>query len=187
MARAYYVNQESLVKVKAGAHVTSPAAMSGGGVVVLGVAETGIEVTPGYDYHEVLTDRGGTKPCEIMTTMYDVRVKMNLIHFDLDILRVCEDQALGKASLTAADGKAGYLLGNNLSLYASGNYFMGMSIVGSPWTLPAAFLDQRPYMFPLSTERSRVELNWRGIAYVTIGGDGTETTQNFVWDYNALT
>lgn len=189
MARSFYVNQESLVQVKAGAHVLSPS-MSGSAVVVLGVAETGIVVTPSYEYTEILTDLMGKKPCEIMGEMYDVKVRMELIHFDKTILEVCETEgSVGYQQGTTAKTIAGGLIGNNLSLYASGNFFMGMAIKSpvKTWRFPAAWLDQTPEEFPLGTSRSKVILNWRSIAYVTIGGGGVETVQCLPWDYSALT
>lgn len=194
MARAYFVNGESVVAVKAGAHVQSPVGMSGSATVLLGVAEGPIKVIPTYHQEGVHTDSMGTKmPVEIMSELAQVKILMTLIHFDRDILDVCVSEGLcgyDVADETSARDKAGFLMGNNLSLLASGNHFMKMGIeshvAGKPWRFEAAYLDEQPYEFPLGTEVSKVLLTWRAISYVTMGAGGVLTVQNPIWDYQSL-
>ena len=193
MARAFFVDGESVISVKAGAHITSPAAMSGSATVLLGVAEDAIRVTPRFHHFDVRNDMMGDSPVEIMSHVMEAKITMNLIHFDRDVLDVVFTEALGGydfADETSIRDKAGALLGNNIALLSSGCHFLKMGIeshlAGKPWRFEAAFLDQSPFDFPLGTKRSRVMLNWRAISYVRIGADGTETVQNAVWDYNSL-
>ena len=190
MARSYFVNGEALVRVKAGAHISSPASMANSAAVTLGIAETGIEISPKYAHFDVLTDQQGTQvPAEIMSELVEAKIHMTLIHFDPDVLDVCLSEGLGGYSFsnaTATENSAGMVLGRNQALLASGNHFMSLGITSpvasKPWRFQAAFLEQNPMEWPLGTLRSKVRLNWRAIVYVNTNGTKTNT----VWDYNAL-
>ena len=194
MARAFYVNGESVVSIKAGGHVQSPVSMSGSATVLLGIAEGPIRITPVYHQEGIHTDSMGPRmPVEIMSELAEMKISMTLIHFDRDILDVCVSEGLCGYDVndeTSSRDKAGFLMGNNLALLASGNHFLKMGIeshvAGKPWRFEAAYLDGNPFDFPLGTDRSKLLLNWKAISYVTMGAEGVLTVANPIWDYGSL-
>ena len=142
-----------------------------------------------------IDDYGPEVPAEIMWMLAEVNISMKLIHFDQNILSVCLKNSMGGATANAfpqgiirggdADGgrriglswgggvmkPAGSFMGNYKPLTYSGNYYLtlGLQCEQFPesmryWRFFATYIDD-VFEYPVGTERSIVELNWRCIPY----------------------
>lgn len=186
MAAGIFLNGPSVIRVKGGAHVTSPASMSGSNPVPLGVTEGDIMFNPRFLTKDIYCDKlGPMVPADVIRQLIDVRIRMTLVYFDRDVLDVCIQEAQADYDFnTAANNTAGRTLGGNHSLYASGCHYMSLCILsptaGWPLRFMASYLEGQQ-QYPVSVTRSKVQLDWRAVAYMT----ADETIQNTIWDYNA--
>ena len=185
MAASIFIPGPCIVKVKAGAHVTDPVAMSGSAVSPLGVAEGEVEIIPRFNTKDINCDKlGPMVPADVIRQLYDARVRMTLVYYDRSVLDVCFEEAQAGYDFSQADNNtAGRTMGGNKALYASGNHYISLNVTGAvggfPFRFQAAYLEGIQTI-PMSVTRSKVQLDWRAIAYMT----ADEDIQNTVWDYS---
>lgn len=164
MARAFFINGESLVLVK-GASDTGIASLS-----QLGLAADPVRITPVFRHRDINVDAWGESPADVQWMLAEVQVTMTLIHFDRSVLDVCLALSMGGGQTTVGQvARAGRLLGNNTPLLLPGNKYIVLQITspvgGVPWQFNASYLTNPPMEFPLGVEKSMVPLNWRVIPY----------------------
>lgn len=207
MPRDYYINGETLVRVRFGDQV--PSSISnidclGGNCTnlsELGLTSESIQITPNYYHRDIhIDDFGREVPAEVMAMLSDCNIQMTLIHYDPDILDVCLSESLGGSALGYAvrtDGTlapAGSMLGGYKGFLTSGYHFISLNLVPGTnfvgganealdWRFPAAYLTGPPMRLPLGTKKSLTVLNWRAIPYprpqfsITIRPGGSTVTQ----------
>ena len=216
MPRDFQINGEALVEVRFGGHISgqiSPAydldpvtndpvnPMSGTfSQYELGLTSDDIRITPRGFYRDIHADDFGGEqgpPTEVMWLGADINVRMNLYHYEKDVLDMVIAESMAGRS-TAADGSfldagtlapAGTLMGNYLELGASGNHLMRLIIRSpqllKPYRIQAAYLAERPFELPLGTKCSQVTLNFRGIPYFaplsTLSGEPLSSGR-ILWD-----
>jgi hypothetical protein len=178
MARDFQVTGPCIVKVKSNGPLARNQGQGGfPGVWELGLTSDQISITPVY-YHKDIhpDDYGPGAPAEVMTNLQEIRVKMNLVHYDEDILFRCWTMSMGgsPAGLTGVMAGAGALLGNGKPMFVSGNNFISLSIdctdVDKRWRFPSSYITPPgPIVFPIGTERTVATVNWRCIPYVMSG------------------
>ena len=179
MARAFYVNGETMVSVKGNAN-------AGGGLIAnlaqLGLSDGPIRVRPKYNHKDIQVDAWGMAPPEVQWMMGELTISMTLVHFDMPILRACmAEAACGGANVDGTFGRAGALMGNNLARFALTNHYIGLNLLspvgGLPYRFFFAYLADTPVETPLGTEKSIMTLNWRVIPYTQDPfGDGNQGT-----------
>lgn len=191
MPRDFYINGESLVYVRGGVHTAlhpDPAY-----TIVnhkeLGLTSEQIKISPTFYSTEVHCDGFGPNvPAEVMSNLADVRIGMDLIHFDPKILDTCIKEAMfGGASvpLGASDlPDAGALMGNGGALYSSGNHFLSMFITSpnqtTPWFFPSLYLAGLPVEIPIGVGVSIVRCHWRAIAYKSLFSPGEMKSRGLI-------
>lgn len=191
MARNYYVNGETLVKLKGGAHLQN-FGMSGSSVVTLGVAADPIEISYNFNHQDQHTDRfTNEKPVDVMWMGGDAIIKINLIHFDNDILDTAISESMdGYSPNNGSTGIPGLTLGHNLAPYASGCRYMGLGLtssITSGRSFPTCYLHQQPVQVPLGTKRSIVQVQFRAVRYAKMNTDGTVAeSASLLWEYTNL-
>jgi len=174
--RAFHVNGPTMVRVK-GNGLLGVATTQGqtAGVFELGLATEKITINPRFIHVDVQCDDYGREiPPEVLWSLADVTIDMTLVHYDQDVLRACIGESMGGRN----DGiYAGALMpmGNGLPLYANGNHYMALGLLGFgpqgepppalPWRFPSAYLSDRPFEMNVGTEKCMVRLRWRAIAY----------------------
>lgn len=173
MARDYVVNGECMVQVWGGAHLGEDQPV--GMLSELGLASEGVEITAFFKHKDVLTDDfGPVVPAEVMTQLSEVRIKMSLIHYDLEVLNICLNESLGGGNSLSlpwpslVPAAAGTLLGNGVDVTHSGCHFMRLYLSSPQLQKPLRFLstyvvDQNE--FKMGTERTVHDLLWRAIPY----------------------
>lgn len=191
MGRDYYINAETLVAVKFGAHVPPSITNIVGGspnsnLSELGLASEGIRVSPRFTHTDVrCADFGPNVPAELLAELAEVRITMRLVHFDHVILNHCFGQSMGGVPAGAVTGAfdfgrfrrgAGVPMGTWLpvdpvaSVYGSGYHYVSLNLTSPalslPWRFPASLLTDVPVDWPLGTKRSEVELTFRVIPFV---------------------
>lgn len=187
MARDFFINGESLVLVKGRADSAI------GALTQLGLSDGPIRVTLDHRHMDIQVDAwGGEIPPEVQYKLSSVSVSMNLVHFDRAVLDVCLAESMAGVVTIGSVGRAGARMGNGLPRFAAGgvngNHYIGLNIVspiaGYPWRFLFSYLTGPPMEFPLGTERSVVQLNWRAIPYtVDPYGGGTGSLNSPLWDY----
>src|SRR6266487_845419 len=93
MTRSFTVNGECLVRVKGGQHLSGIM----DSYTELGLADkNAVKIIPKFYHHDIkVDDFGPYVPAEVLSYLAEVQIKMNLIHYDKDILDVCYGEALG--------------------------------------------------------------------------------------------
>lgn len=137
----------------------------------------GLVVTPKLIHKDIKCDDFGPDvPPEIMFMLAEVRIKMQLVHFDEDILRVCADESMGGSQDGVLAG-AGTVMGGNRELGDDGNHYIGIYLLSvgnragergvvTSWHFLSCFLTEPVSMeYPIGVNRSIVTLNWRCIPY----------------------
>jgi len=198
MARDIQVNGETLVNVRFGAHVpvsVSNIPGSSTNLSQLGLSSDPIKITYEF-YHQDLRadDFGPNCPPDVQSMMATVKIGMRLVHYDKTILDYCTAAAMGGIRLIGGAPQlpgvmepAGKMLGANRTYLASGYHFIGLNLVSaitSGYHFPAAYLETPPYVVPLGTERSIVDLNWRAIPYQRPNLSGDVISSGVIlWNY----
>lgn len=168
MPRQYFINGESMITVKG--TVSSPLIAS---VVQLGLTQDPIRIMEDFHHEDIRVDAYGKhNPPELQMFGSQALLSMNLVHYDPLVLQECIRLSMGGTNGAASEGqqsRAGTLMGGNQPLYAALNNYISVNILspegGVPWLFYACYLANRPVEYPLGTERSVVQLNWRAIAY----------------------
>lgn len=178
MARNYYINGETMVKVQNQSIGTSQE---------LGLSDTPISIQVTYHQLDIRVDAmGGTAPPEVQHMSMEAMISMTLIHFDNTVLDACIRESHAGATFGTMP-RAGTRLGGNVAIGATGNHFITLGLTspvgGAPWRFPAAYLYQTPFVWPLGTERSIVQLRWRAIPYTI---DPQTANGVIVWDNTAI-
>ena len=167
----------------------------------LGLAVDQINQEPKYKFKPVTPDDFGDTAAEVIVMAADASVRMRLIHWDSDVLDACSLCSQAGNVSYANTPVPGILMGNNLALLASGNYFMRLSLLsrnGNAYKetrYPAAYLDDEPYKWPIGTEATILDLKWKAIPYtrmnavsgaggVAYGDVSALTSGNFAWQFN---
>ncbi len=87
---------------------------------------------------------------------------------DRDVLDVCLNEARA-APVVGQMGRAGQRLGNNSARFSATNRLIGLNmtspVAAKPWRFYFTYLSAQPMVFPLGTERSLVQLQWRAIPF----------------------
>lgn len=197
MGRDFRINGESLVKVKGGAHY------SGGPIAVL--SELGLTGGPVHvslipNHIDVKTDGYGSRvPAEVLWDLAEVRIKMDLVHYDPGVLDICVDEAmvgLGSTGNLTAGPFAGYMapagmpMGAGKAIFNSGNHFISLSVTSPvlrwPWRFRACYLTEH-IEYPLGTQYSQVQLTWRAIPYsppnVFVNSGQVSSSGVCLWDH----
>ena len=162
MERDLYCAGEVLVSVK------GPTGSTIAGVSQLGLAETPISWSPSLQRLPVIVNAFGQGAAEVQQMGLEADITIPLVDFDLAVLK--EIIRLSAASSAfGTNARAGQRFGNNLALYAAGNYFwsLGLScpVAGDPITFLACYLSDNPLSWPMGAERSVVSLNVHAISY----------------------
>lgn len=187
MARAFFINGESLVQVKGRSD------SSIGSLSELGLAEGPIRVRPRNFHKDINVDAWGMAPPDVQWMLGDLTVAMTLIHFDPAVLETCLmlSQGGGQASVGQFN-RAGTLMGNNTARFGAGNNYIGLNITSPvasrPYRFYYAYLPDDAIDWPLGTEKSVVELRWRVVPFTTDPyGGGTGARNYILWDRTADT
>lgn len=184
MPRDFFIEGPVLVKVKGGEH------LSGGPIAdlsELGLTSDHIQVSPVLYHHNVRPDDFGPNvPAEKLWMLAAAQIQMNLVHYDDFVLDTIEAESMaggfydpgipGISTANAIPGTlppAGVPMGNNLPLFASGNHYISLNLVGSivgtqagkTIRFPTSMLTEQPIILPLGTEKSVVRLTFTAIPY----------------------
>ena len=180
MPRDFFINGESLVLVKGRSN--GPLAS----LQQLGLAQQTIQVSWQTQYDDFTLDAWGNVPAEVQVRLGIVSISMALIHFDPDVLEACVRESQGGAALGCVTS-ASQRLGNNSARFSATNYFIGLNIVspvaGRPYRFLYTHMSSSPVSWPLGTQKSIVQLQWRAIPYTTDPyGGGLGATAAQIWD-----
>ena len=174
MARDFYINGETLVKVKtrtvASGNEDVEESLIGSNLFELGLTDGLIRITPTFKRKDIyVDDYGPGVPAETMTLMAEASVEMTLIQFDQDILDLVIGESTGGSLAGSFQQGAGVLMGNDAELFDEDCYYVSLNLLSpvesKPWRFPTCYLADRPFMFPLGTEKSAVQLTWRAVPY----------------------
>lgn len=204
MARDYYIFGECLVNAIGGAHLSGHTgflpvityldedpSQARAVLAQLGLASDSISIKPKLFHKNIhVNDFGPDVPVNVMTQLQYVDISMTLIHYDSAVLETCWAEAVGQrntgsnvAYLQAAG--AGTLIGNGRRLYSSGNRFMTLNLVGAQadgvWQYPNCYLTSEPFVYPVGTKTSHVELNWRSIPYAPFNANDVRSSGRPLW------
>lgn len=166
MARDFFINGESLVLVKGRQDQSVLASLQ-----QLGLSDDRIRVSFQTKHRDLTVDAWGEAPPDVQWKNTTGTVSMTLIHFDPTVLEACLLESF--AGNGTGLGRAGQRMGNNQPRFgpggAGGNHYIGLNIVSPvaavPWRFYFAYLAEQPLEWPLGTEKSIVQLNWRIIPY----------------------
>lgn len=194
MARDFIINGETMVAVK-GRTDSAIASLTN-----LGLADTGIQISPQFYHDEINVDAWGQAPVDVQFMLASVTVRMTMIHYDNSVLDTCVQLSMGGAPAIGQTNRAGQRLGNGLARFApalanpgtgynGGNNLIGLNlsspVLGKPWRFLYAFLSTQPATWPLGTKRSATQLTWTAIPYTTDpynGGLGAYGAT--IWDHS---
>lgn len=179
MARDFVINGECLASVKFGMHQAGQPYWSGdpgnGGVsgtyFELGLTDGPITVSPTFRHRDFRCDDFGPEiPVEVLSMMADVRISMNLIHYDDTVLDVCIAESLGNPGVnTGVFMPSMRPLGQNRPRLASGCHYISLNlsspVLTRPWRFWTSYLLGDPVEFPLGTEKTVARVNWRAVPY----------------------
>lgn len=166
MSRDFQIPGETLVKIRFGGHV------SGDLLRELGLTIDQIHVSP-QPYHApvLVNDFGPQCPAEIMWQLASADIRMNLIHIDNEVLKLCVDEAMA-GSVDGTLAPAGLTLGHGLQIFASGNHFVSLNLITNPfggldpYRFRTSYITSHPPIdVPLGTEVSIVQLTFHAIPY----------------------
>ena len=196
MARSLHVPGEAMVAVR-GASDSSISAR-----INLGLAASELKITPVFKKLDVNVNAWGDAPVDVQHMLDEVRISMDLVHFDRDVLDELIRLSMGGGSAVIGEvNRAGTLLGNNTARFAAGNRYVSMYISSpvsnKPWRFFYAYLADNPVDFPVGVQRSIVNCNFRAIPYTNDpwgGGTaqpntvaGTGALRAVIWDHNIAT
>lgn len=192
MSRDYFINGESLVLVKA----------TGLNLSQLGLAAGPIRITPNYRHMDINVDAWGQAPADVQWMLADANISMTLIHFDRGVLDTCLGLSQGGTPVTSHGAptfaRAGIRLGGGVNSLAAGNSYIRLNITSPvsagptrPWLFYSTYLTGPPMEFPLGTEKSMVQVNWRAVPYTLdpytgagpANNAGTGAGNFILWDY----
>lgn len=187
MARDFQINGPCLALVKGRAD-------SGIGTLQeLGLAEGPIRVSLEFRHRDMQVDAwGGEIPPDVQFMLAAVNVFIPLIHFDRSILDVCIAESMGGAPAIGQLAGAGRRMGNNLPRFAGGgvdgNHYISLNLTSpvglKPWRFYTTYLVNNPADFPLGTEKSMVQTQWRCIPYTTDPYQAGAGAQGWpLWDH----
>lgn len=170
MPRDFYINGESLIRIRFGAHITPSR-------VELGLAADQVRVVPRWAHKDIYVDDFGPDiPVDMMINLMEVNIYMKLIHFDRDVLNKCMGESAGGANFDEDNVDLNGLVGAGTLMRGGANrgdanyHFMGLNIsaqsLNKPWRFPASTI-VGDMEFPLGTKKSVVGLSWRAIPYFT--------------------
>jgi len=164
MSRDWYINGESMVLVKS----RSDSAI--GSLSQLGLSADPIQITPNYRHLEMQLDAFGRQiPPDTQVMLFDVIVTVNFIHFDSALLEECQRLSVGGPPVIGQLPHAGTRLGGGVARFAVGNNLISLNIqsgVGKqPWRFLTCYLTGSPGIWPLGTEKSAVQTQWRAIPF----------------------
>lgn len=158
--------------VKGGAHLTS--GLAGQSIAEgreLGLASEAIQLSPRYVHHDMrIDDFGPDIPADVIANIAEITVRMNLVHYDRDVLDVCARESIGGGrGQWGVLAPAGTIMGGNKFFFASGWHYMSLNLITTqdnfPWRFRAAYLSQPPIEIPIGTRRMVTQLTWRAIPY----------------------
>ena len=184
MARAWYINGESMVQVK------GPAGTLLANVQQLGLSDGPIRVQPKFIHKDIQVDAWGqTVPPEVQFMLAEVSISMNLVNVDVPVLQQCIQEAMGGALVYGQLARAGTLMGGNVVQYNANNHYISLGILspvgGIPYRFITSYLTGQPLEIPLGTEKSVFQLNWRCIPWTLDPWQGGTGAQNYpLWDNN---
>ena len=171
----------------------------------LGLSTDAIRIIPRFIHQDIKVDDFGSEiPAEVMKMMADCQIRMNLVHYDDDLLRFCYQESFGTGlNVGVADGicgPAGRTLGRGWALYTAFNSYIAVNLVPgqgieTPWRFPACYVNAQPLEIPIGAEKTVVTLSWRAIPYVDVSldSDGNanrgEAVSNgaILWDHTLIT
>lgn len=173
MGRGYFINGETMIKVKGGQHWSGRPL---GNVAELGLCSTRrVRVIPQFSYLDRRSDDFPDYPPDVQWMGGEVRIVMPFYHFDFDLLSVCIQEAMGgggNVGFFGAEGTCspfGTPLGKGLPMFSSGNNLISLNILSEqankPWRFKACYMVGPPFDWPLGTEASEVTVTWRAIPY----------------------
>jgi hypothetical protein len=84
-----------------------------------------------------------------------------------------------RGGIAGTNAAAGSLLGNGLPMYMSGNHLVSLTLTApytsNLWRFRSCYLTEKPVVYPIGTQYSKVELTWRAIPYAPIFVSGLES------------
>lgn len=170
--------------------------------VELGLTSESTVIVPRFYHQDVHSDDFGTEvPAEVLINLADVNIRMTLVHFDMDVLRICMRMGMGFGPGTVDDlaedgglGPCGQPMGANEVVGLHPNRFIRMSLIparfqgnGFPWRFKSCYLDSRPLEIPVGTERTLVKLSWRAIPYRSYVDTTSESADQQVTEGGGIT
>lgn len=202
MPRNYFINGICLVSVRGSSSSALDIVNNDQNFYELGItSKGGVTITPNYKHRDYkYDDWGGIVPPNVDWMLTDAIITMQLVHFDPDVLSAC----ISESSAGGAEGimePAGKIMGSNSAMYGSKNHYITLYLSSPqaeyPWRFIACYLYHRPMVWPLSAQRSLVDLVWRAVPYTaaqrSAGGliavNAREPTSSGVklWDHLAPT
>ena len=177
MGRSIIIPGECMVSVKGNGPLALSGVVAGGQLSQLGLCLDVVSITPKFNHKDINADDFGPNvPPEVMWQLADARISFTLVHFDDFVLDAVIAESMGGGVETLQNlGWAGYMapagtmMGNNRTLYTSGNHFVGLNfetpVTEYPWSFPAAYLTGPPVRMPLGVNHQQVLLNFRAIPY----------------------
>ncbi len=167
MARDYWVNGPTLVSVKGN---TSTAISS---LTQLGLSDGPIRIRVNYSHRDIRVDAWGDGTPEIQYMLSEAYIPMSLVNFDRNVIAVCQAESQCGVAAEGVVPGAGSRMGNGLPRFGVaggvGNHFIGLNLAspvgGLPWRFYYAYLAGTPIEYPLGTEKSVIQLNWRAVLY----------------------
>jgi hypothetical protein len=185
MARGFFINGDTMVSVKG---------MAGSSIANLtqfGLASDQVRCTPQFYQRPIKVENWGEASPEIQNMLASVRISMNLVHFDRDVLDVCLQMAAANPNQPVGTmARTGTTMGNGLARFAAGNFFVSLNlyspVAGKPWRFLTAYLDSQPVQFPLGNERSVVNVQWLAVPYPPDGdpwNNGSGASGVVLWDH----
>jgi hypothetical protein len=199
MARDFQRDGEVLIRVKFGAHVPPQATLAGGpsNLSDLGLADKNtVKIRPLFYHKEIpVDDFGQHVPPEALAIAAAVDISMVLVHYDPDIVDICQAESLGGmsqllqpsvsghqsvagvgygansdiAGLAGTLAPAGTPLGGGVPLLASGNHYVSLNLFSPvlqfPLHIPSTYLTGQPVEIPMGVAYNPLVLRFRAIPY----------------------
>ncbi len=173
MPRDFICNGEALISVRGGAHMGSGAI---GVYSELGLTTDQIRIVPRFYQRALYVDDFGPDcPVEVMAGIASVDFRLNLIHYDPNVLDIMMRESMAGGGNVGFNPNAGTFapwgtpMGAGLPLFASGNHYFGVNIASPvlqfPWRFFNCYLPEQPVEIPLGTEKSITSCNVRAIPY----------------------
>ena len=184
MPRDFQINGETMVAVK-GAVGTGISSLTNLGLTD---REGIVRISPRFIHEDIPVDAWGDAPPEIQFFLTDVQINMTLVHYDEVVLEEVIRLSMGGGSSEGVLPRAGTRMGGGVARFAAGNNFIGLNLsspVGSkPWRFYFTYLSSPPFVLPLGTRRSHIQLTWRAVPYTVDpwnAGSGAQGT--VIWDH----